>query len=264
MERLGIVVVDDGSPDATRRRLDDLARLYPRTTFLRTARPRSGPFAARRLGLGAVTADVVAFVDSDDLIDPDLYLDYAQAITHNPRIDVIIPGMNISGWETRPWVPLPKARFTAFFSCFTHTGLAGRKRVLADAFAFAATEAGDVSHAEDSLLSIALLFNGARILSLAEFAYHYRRNHGGTRSQINPDRIAHSRLARDRLFDRCMSGALAGGSLTPLDLVLIRQIALALPPEHSATQIHTPRHRAPWHTHLYRAWRSLLGDSRYG
>jgi hypothetical protein len=262
--RLEIVVVDDGSPDPVRRRLGDLARLYPHTTFLSTAHPRSGPFTARRLGLDAVAADLVAFVDSDDLIDPGLYLDYAQAIAQNPLIDVIIPGMDTSGWETHPWVPKPKARFTAYFSCFAHAGLAARKHVMADAFALAATEAADVSHAEDSLLSLALLFNGARILSLAESAYHYRRNDGGTRSQTNTHRIEHSRLARDRFFDRCMSAALAGGSLTPLDLVLIRQIALALPPEHSATQIHTPRYRAPWHTHLYRAWRSLLGDPRYG
>jgi hypothetical protein len=262
-ERLEIVVVDDGSSEPVRQRLAGLGRAHPRVTFLRTDKPRSGPFVARRIGVLATKADLIAFVDSDDLLEPALYLRYAQALAEDTAIDVIIPAMHTFGRETRPWIPLPKTRFTAYFAGFAHTGMVARKAPLLAAFDHAFDQAAGIAHAEDCILSLSLLFGGANIVSLSERAYHYRRAHANSRSQINGMLIPHSRLARDRYFDRCMGESLAGGSLTPLDLRLIRQIALSLPPDHSATQLHSRGMRVPWHTHAYRTLRSLLRDPRY-
>lgn len=262
-DRLEIVVVDDGSDKPARSRLDALRQTRPDVVFLSTARSRSGPFVARRIGVGAIKAPVVALVDSDDLIEPDLYLRYAQALAETPSVDVIIPAMHTFGRETRPWIPLPKAKFTAYFAGFAHTGLVARKERLVAAFDHAARRASDIAHCEDCILSLSLLFQGANILSLSERAYHYRRSHEGSRSQSNGQVIHLSRHARDRHFDRCMAEAFAERSVTPLDLRLIRQIALSLPPDHSATQLHSRGIRVPWHTHIYRALRSLLRDPRY-
>lgn len=262
-ERLEIVVVDDGSSGPVRQRLVELGRAHPRVKFLRTDKDRSGPFVARRIGVLATTTDVIALVDSDDIMEPAFYLRYAQALAQDPAIDVIIPAMHTFGRETRPWIPLPKARFTAYFTGFAHTGLVSRKAPLLAAFAHAFDHASGIAHAEDCILSLSLLFGGANIISLSERAYHYRRAHANSRSQSNGNLIPNSRLARDRHFDRCMSEALAGGSLTPLDLRLVRQIALSLPPDYNALQLHSRGIRVPWHTHAYRALRSLLRDPRY-
>lgn len=274
--RLEIIVVDDCSPADVRQRLEKLGQTHPHVRFLRTTKERSGPFAARLLGVRAVTTDWVAFVDADDLMDPALYLSYAEALVRDSSIHVILPAMQISGLEHSAWIPAPKARFMVYFTGFAHTGIVAGKARLLTAFAHASKYAADIVHCEDCVLSLSLLFGNANILSVPERAYHYQRTRTDSRSQSNGHLIAQSRLARARHFDRCMAEALADGSLTPLDLRLVRQIALSLPPGHSATQLQTitppitpapirPRGmRVPWHTHLYRAWRSLLGDPRYG
>lgn len=261
--RIDVIVVDDGSAPDALRQLENLRRSTPGFTLLSTTRPRSGPFAARLVGLRAATTACVAFSDADDLPKPDLYLRYADALTREPDLDVVIPSMRCFGRETQDWLPLPAAPFTAFFSGFAHSAIIGRREILLTAFAHAAPATGDVAHAEDCIVAMSLLFGGARIATLAECAYLYRRAGVSSRSQANPHRIEHSRLSRERHVDRCLAEYLAAGRLTPLDLRLIREIALSLPPAHSATHLHSRRNHVPWHTHLYRAWRSALGDPRY-
>ena len=60
-----LIVVDDGSTDgsieALQASIDD-----PRLRCIRTARPRSGPSAARNCGVAAARAEWIAFQDSDD------------------------------------------------------------------------------------------------------------------------------------------------------------------------------------------------------
>src|SRR5688572_20501170 len=59
---LEVVVVDDGSTDAT---AAAVASYGNRVSYL--WQPNAGPVAARNLGLGAATGDYVAFLDADDL-----------------------------------------------------------------------------------------------------------------------------------------------------------------------------------------------------
>jgi hypothetical protein len=261
--RIELIVVDDGSQPAALRALESLRLSAPGFTLLSTPRPRSGPFAARLVGLRAATTACVAFADADDRPEPGLYLRYADALAREPDLDVVLPAMRCFGRETQDWLPLPKAPFTAFFSSFAHSAIIGRREILLAAFAHAAPATADVAHAEDCIVALSLLFGGARIATLGECAYHYRRAGVSSRSQTNAHRIEHSRLARERHVDRCLAEALAAGRLTSLDLRLIREIALSLPPAHSATHLHSRRNHVPWHTHLYRAWRSALGDPRY-
>ncbi len=261
--RIDVIVVDDGSPPDTLRHLKNLSQSAPGFTLLSTPRPRSGPFAARLLGLKATTTARVAFADADDLPDPDAYIRYADALAREPALDVIIPAMRCFGSENQDWLPLPHAPFTAFFSSFAHSAIIGRREALLAAFAHAAPATENIAHAEDCIVALSLLFGGARIATLAECAYHYRRSGVSSRSQTNAHRLEQSRVARERHVDRCLAEALAAGRLTPLDLRLIRETALSLHPTHSALHLHSRRNHVPWHTHLYRAWRSILGDPRY-
>lgn len=261
--RVEIVVVDDCSPPASQTALHALRARHPGVSWMSTAHPRSGPLAARALGTSAASRDIVAFVDSDDYIDVSRYLAYAGTLAASSELDAILPSMRCFGLENSIWLPLPKARFTVPYMGFAHAGLIGRKDRLLRAFAHALPSAEHIAHAEDCLFSMSLLFGGARIACLSEIAYHYNRSNGQTRSQTNAGSVWRSRHLRERHCAKCLGEALAGGSLTALDLRLLQKFALGLPPEHSAMTIRRASNRVAWHTHLYRAVRSLLGDSRY-
>lgn len=64
-----VVVVDDGSTDATADEATQLARSDPRVRLIRHERPR-GVSAARNTGLDAVRGAWVAFLDDDDIWSP--------------------------------------------------------------------------------------------------------------------------------------------------------------------------------------------------
>ncbi len=64
-----IIVVDDGSTDATSAILDDLARLYPHVRVIHHPRNR-GYGAALRTGFAAATKDLIAYTDGDAQYDP--------------------------------------------------------------------------------------------------------------------------------------------------------------------------------------------------
>ncbi|MGI6200189.1 MAG: glycosyltransferase family 2 protein [Christensenellales bacterium] len=64
-----ILLVDDGSPDASGRMCDAYAQRDPRVRALHQT--NAGPSAARNLGLDAAQGAYVLFCDADDWIEPD-------------------------------------------------------------------------------------------------------------------------------------------------------------------------------------------------
>src|SRR5258706_3665809 len=66
---LELILVDDGSTDASPGIADNLARQYSgRVTLLRTL--RLGPYPARNLGLQSARGEFIAFLDADDWWEP--------------------------------------------------------------------------------------------------------------------------------------------------------------------------------------------------
>jgi len=65
-----LVIVDDGSPDATRLMAEQLAETDSRIRVI--CQNNAGPAAARNLGLSHSHAPIVAFLDADDRWTPDL------------------------------------------------------------------------------------------------------------------------------------------------------------------------------------------------
>jgi glycosyltransferase involved in cell wall biosynthesis len=260
-ERLEIIVVDDGSSDET---LSSLHLAFPTVVFLKTPHARSGPFLARKIGTEFATCQQVMFVDADDHIDIERYLHYAQTLAETDRLDVLIPAMRHFGLETHASLPPPKSRATVFFECYIYSGLVGKKACLLQAFEDARHAAYNVTHTEDWILGISLLFTGARIGSVLDCAYFYNRTRLNVRSLENQFMDWQSSAVRHRHFDQSVARSIADGTLPPFEMKLLRLLSLGM-----GRQQHTPKHQVrnsnqvAWHTHLYRAVRSLCRDSRY-
>jgi GT2 family glycosyltransferase len=66
-----VVVIDDGSGDATTQVLEDQALEWPQLEW-RSQPTNKGPAAARNLGLASAAGDLILFVDDDIVAPPDL------------------------------------------------------------------------------------------------------------------------------------------------------------------------------------------------
>lgn len=82
-----IIVVDDGSTDECPRILAEWATRLPTMRVIRQA--NGGLSAARNTGLDAATGDYLAFVDSDDFLEPDAY-SRALSVIRDENLDMVL------------------------------------------------------------------------------------------------------------------------------------------------------------------------------
>lgn len=68
---LEVILVDDGSPDRSGAMCDDWARRDSRVRVIH--KENGGVCSARNAGLDAARGEYIAFVDSDDWLEPDMY-----------------------------------------------------------------------------------------------------------------------------------------------------------------------------------------------
>lgn len=81
MKDLEIILVNDGSTDGSGKICDEYAKLDKRIIVIH--KENGGPGSARNVGLDIATGEWIAFVDSDDYIDKDMYkLLYENAINY--------------------------------------------------------------------------------------------------------------------------------------------------------------------------------------
>ena len=80
-----VVVVDDGSMDATCDIIEAFALKHPNICIRLLREPHRGPGAARNAGVRAAHYDWIAFLDSDDLWHPEKIKKMTEAIRANPR-----------------------------------------------------------------------------------------------------------------------------------------------------------------------------------
>lgn len=92
LRELEIIVVDDGSTDASGKIAEEYAG---RDERIRVIHKRNGnPGATRNAGLGLVTGEYVGFVDSDDWIEPEMFhLLYEKA--QEDDLDITITGVTV-------------------------------------------------------------------------------------------------------------------------------------------------------------------------
>lgn len=87
MSDLEVICINNNSADDTRQILDEFAARDPRVRVFDEPTPGEGP--ARQAGLARATGDWLYFLDSDDLMEPQL-LEHAIACGEKNAVDFVI------------------------------------------------------------------------------------------------------------------------------------------------------------------------------
>ena len=104
---LEVILVDDGSPDGSGALCEGYAAADSRVKAIHKA--NGGVSSARNAGIEAASGEWVAFVDSDDWLEPDYLERLADRLT-GPDCDVVMGGARITDGVSitgRPCPPRP-------------------------------------------------------------------------------------------------------------------------------------------------------------
>ena len=93
-----ILLVDDGSSDVTPQVLADLARQHPEEIRV-LSQPNAGPGAARELGRRAARGEFIQYLDSDDWLYPNKFLDQITALRQRPDCAIAYGTTTVSDLE---------------------------------------------------------------------------------------------------------------------------------------------------------------------
>lgn len=96
-----VIVVDDGSTDATAQTLDALRPLYPMTVLRQR---NGGPAAARNAGVQRATSDLVLFLDDDVVPIPTLVEQHLAVHALQSNAVVIGPMTPPANWSRPAWI----------------------------------------------------------------------------------------------------------------------------------------------------------------
>ena len=233
------ILVDDGSTDGSGGVCDELAGRDSRIKVIH--KPNGGLSDARNAGLDVASGDYIGFVDSDDLVDPEMY----EALLSRARrdnLDVVCGNVSVCDLktgETRPYGPL-----CAFCADGETVTFETADRLLDAMFnvaawnklyrksVFAARRFPKGAKFEDVPVWTDILFSGARIGCVDHPVYTYNINREGsivtTRDYRDyPDawRSQHAALVDHGLF----AGALSSDFAARLAMKFIQAYNLSSP-----------------------------------
>jgi glycosyltransferase involved in cell wall biosynthesis len=206
-----VIVVSDGSTDGTNDIVAALARADSRIRMFEE--PHRGVAAARNVGLAAVRADFVTFLDSDDLCAPGRLQRQTKRLLANDAIDAVIGDMTLFDIAGSDGTPAPNSQ-TVSLTGASLTTVLFRRRILQKIGVCDET----LPYAEDIDLLLRLWESRAVLEFDGEVAVFYRRH---DRNMTN-DQQAVTRHVLTAL-QRSLTRRRQAGNLEPLPSIFSRQ-----------------------------------------
>lgn len=174
--QLRIVIVDDGSPDATAAVAADLIARYPQRRIELLRQPNRGLGAARNAGIRATQSPFVLPLDADDRLHPDAVATLMAALERS-QADIATPLGERFGAECGPLVTLPATRRRLLAgNCLVYASL--YRRSVFDQNGGYATDLQPAGY-EDWDFWLLALQHGARFTHVPQPLFCYRR-HGAS------------------------------------------------------------------------------------
>ncbi|MEQ9814715.1 MAG: glycosyltransferase family A protein [Azospirillaceae bacterium] len=195
VEDIEVLVVDDGSTDATARIVDDIAAREPR--LRRMSLPPSGVSRARNAGIAAARAPCLTFLDADDLCAPDRIGRQLDCLERQ-GVRVVLGDLMLFEALDGDWRPRPGTRFNRVTGVSLTTMLF-RREIFDD---YGGCDEG-LALGEDLDFLLRLMDGGEPIHHDPAIAVYYRRHDRNT-TRLNPDgskvmlRLLHRSLGRRR------------------------------------------------------------------
>lgn len=180
---LEIILVDDGSPDKCGEICDEYEKKDSRIKVIH--KKNGGLSDARNAGLDIMAGNYVAFVDSDDWIEPQMY-EHLLAKLHYFHADISIGGVscdlddngiiNTEKIVSYDSAPFSEGNVETMHRFFTTSWAAWDKLYKADLFRDIRYPVGEIN--EDEAIVLQLLSKCSRVCYSGEIFYHYMKRPG--------------------------------------------------------------------------------------
>lgn len=189
-KNLEIILVDDGSPDNCPQMCDSWAQKDSRIKVIH--KKNGGLSDARNAGLGIASGDYVAFVDSDDCIEPDMLEKLLSALLRTDS-DIAACGIRNFGadkgtWGCQDFVGTPEQIYTKLYNETAYPVAAWNKLYRRSCWETLRFPVGKIC--EDTFTTYQLIHNAKRIVMIPEALYCYR---------IRPESIMTSAFSPKRM-----------------------------------------------------------------
>lgn len=182
---LEIILVDDGSPDRCGAICDEYAQMDSRVKVIH--KENGGLSDARNTGMKIMTGKYVAFVDSDDWIEPEMY-ERLLALLQNYKADMAIGGVaddlvqgdSVITVKTSDYgdTPFSEDKIAAMRRYFHGSWAAWDKLYRAELFKGISYPVGEIN--EDEAIVLYLLEQCKRVCYTNEVFYHYMKRNVGS------------------------------------------------------------------------------------
>ncbi len=190
-----LIVVDDGSRDPTQRILEELQSREPRLRVISQA--NAGVSAARNAGVRAARADVIAFLDSDDVWAPAHLSRHVSRLAATPHLDISFSSARfidakgrLTGAARPQLANLTPADFLVSNPTTTTSTLVVRRAVFSRAGLFDET----LARSEDQEWLFRAAHSGARIAGIADALVDYRTSDKGLAADLEAMRLGFERM----------------------------------------------------------------------
>lgn len=191
---LELILVEDGSPNGCGALCDQLAQADPRVRVVH--KPNGGPASAANAGLDAARGQYIGFVDSDDLVEPDLYQRLYDALVQN-GCDIAACGADSIDEQGRP-LPIrmqctlagKQDALDLFYDVFQTGGMYGMLswNKLFRAQLFAHIRYDERMFFGDDASILHRVYDGHTVYCLNDPLYHYRTRGGSITADLFPPR----------------------------------------------------------------------------